>query len=372
MSEPVRSDCFDFCSLLDSPIAFHRIFVTVSGSVTAALFLSQTVYWTKRTRNEYGWFYKSRDEWTEETGLTRFEQESARKSLKKIGVLEEKLEGLPAKLYFRLVPQKLNTILSSLFSKGGCFSATKVDIFPPTCRILSNHQAGEIPSGFYKETETTSKTTTEITKRESSPSSIPATDSPTLSLSKDHLSTHNALSHSGRDHQKSRFNDWIKNNWNDILNKYLPRFNNDENLLRWSLRNCIAWSYDNSDKARRFSDPGIRVRKWLDEEDVDRLIRAVEGQWRSARRVEMGEEIMQRGVAVVEENMIDPSDVDGVLDHFRKVFHLFREFIRKNSGKELTDSDLARLEEAIRTEPSRFAEGNDFGVLYEFYNICLL
>ncbi len=44
--EPRTSDLGD---LLDRPIAFYRVFVMITGSVTGALMLSQAVYWSKRT-----------------------------------------------------------------------------------------------------------------------------------------------------------------------------------------------------------------------------------------------------------------------------------------------------------------------------------
>jgi hypothetical protein len=61
--------------------------------------LSQAFYWSspKRNKTENQWFYKSQTEWTEETGLSRAEQETARKKLRAIGVLEEKKQGLAAK-----------------------------------------------------------------------------------------------------------------------------------------------------------------------------------------------------------------------------------------------------------------------------------
>ena len=55
-----------------------------------------------------GWIYKSRQEITEETGLSRYEQEKARQTLKAKGFIEEKLSGLPRKLYFRLNLKKIN------------------------------------------------------------------------------------------------------------------------------------------------------------------------------------------------------------------------------------------------------------------------
>lgn len=98
--------------LLDRPVAFHRAFVGITGSVDAALFLSQAVYWSKRTRGADGWFYKSREEWHEETGLSRFEQESSRKKLRALGILHELRKGIPAQLYYRVDFERLAQLLS--------------------------------------------------------------------------------------------------------------------------------------------------------------------------------------------------------------------------------------------------------------------
>ena len=80
--------------------------VPITGGVTAALMLSQAI-WTAQTieGNGDGWFSKSRDQWTEETGLSRWEQETARRALRTAGFLEERRIGVPAKLWFRVRPE---------------------------------------------------------------------------------------------------------------------------------------------------------------------------------------------------------------------------------------------------------------------------
>lgn len=94
--------------LLDRPIAFHRCLVDPAGSVNAALMLSQAIYWTNRLPKERdGWFWKTGTEWTDETGLSRYEQEAARKLLKQRKLMEEKLVGVPATLHFRVVETSL-------------------------------------------------------------------------------------------------------------------------------------------------------------------------------------------------------------------------------------------------------------------------
>ena len=97
--------------LFDRPIAFQRAFVDLGVGITGALMLSQCVYWTKRVTDGEGWFYKSQQDWEEETGMNRREQERARKALKSIGVLEEKRRGVPARMYFRINEEALEKAL---------------------------------------------------------------------------------------------------------------------------------------------------------------------------------------------------------------------------------------------------------------------
>lgn len=99
-------------SALDRPIAYHRIFRKVSGSTVAAVFLSQAWYWSQRIPEDRdGWFYKKQAEWEDETGLSRSEQETARKKLVQLDILEEKREGLPAVLWYRINTDQLSRLI---------------------------------------------------------------------------------------------------------------------------------------------------------------------------------------------------------------------------------------------------------------------
>ncbi|WP_252362280.1 DNA-binding protein [Acinetobacter cumulans] len=91
----------------DQPIAFNKHYVFIGCGINGALMLSQLVYWTSRTRNKDGWIYKTHEEWTQETGLTRREQDTARKTLKSLGFLIEKKVGVPCKLHFRVERENL-------------------------------------------------------------------------------------------------------------------------------------------------------------------------------------------------------------------------------------------------------------------------
>ena len=88
--------------LLDRPIAFHRCFASWTGDAKSALFLSQMLYWNNRTTNADGWFYKTAEDFEEETSLSRREQKRIRQELVQLGFIEEVLYGVPATLHFRL------------------------------------------------------------------------------------------------------------------------------------------------------------------------------------------------------------------------------------------------------------------------------
>lgn len=89
-------------SVLRRPVAYHRAFAELAGKASAGVMLSQAWYWAQRTDNEDGWFYKTVEEWTEETALTRTEQETARKRLTTKGLIDVRLAGVPATLHFRV------------------------------------------------------------------------------------------------------------------------------------------------------------------------------------------------------------------------------------------------------------------------------
>lgn len=136
--------------LLDRPIAFHRPFVALAGSITAALMLSQALYWQRRSE---GWWWKTGADWMDETGMTRHELDAARKRLVDLGLLKTELRGMPAKTHYQL---DLDRLSSSLLESG-----------EPVCRKPANKNAGKRQacspeSGNSLTTETTTETTAEI------------------------------------------------------------------------------------------------------------------------------------------------------------------------------------------------------------------
>jgi hypothetical protein len=96
----------------DRPVAYHPILSKALGGVIEAVFVSQLLYWTGKGKLSEGWIYKTQVEIEKETGLTRRNQETARKNLKELGVLQEKLKGVPATLHYRLDLNALADLVS--------------------------------------------------------------------------------------------------------------------------------------------------------------------------------------------------------------------------------------------------------------------
>lgn len=147
--------------ILSRPVAFHRCLAELTGSVTSGLMLSQAIYWTPRTKDSDGWFWKTQEEWFEETMLSRKEQETARRRLKELGngsVWHEQLRGVPAKLFYRIDLDALEALL--LASKDetiGQSSMPESDILDCPKRANKSDRIGHTLI-----TETTSETTQRI------------------------------------------------------------------------------------------------------------------------------------------------------------------------------------------------------------------
>jgi hypothetical protein len=157
MSEPTPS--FNWLEILDRPIAFHPIFVDLTGSVPAALILSQAFYWQRRTDDPDGWFYKSREEWHEETRLKRYDQEQARALLRKTPFWEESLRGIPARLYFRINLQALQNQLANKLADG--LPTSRQTVCQQDGRTSPNKPADGLPTNSEITSEITSETTPE-------------------------------------------------------------------------------------------------------------------------------------------------------------------------------------------------------------------
>jgi hypothetical protein len=76
-------------------LTIPRIYIDIcDGSHRAALFLSQSVYWSDRGDYPDGWFYKSYSEWKKEIGLGQHAVETAYDKCRELGLMDSKIEVL--------------------------------------------------------------------------------------------------------------------------------------------------------------------------------------------------------------------------------------------------------------------------------------
>ncbi len=140
----------------DKPIAFNRHYVALGCGINGALMLSQMVYWSKRTKDRNGFFYKTQDEWEEETGLGRREQETARKKLRELGFVSEHKRGVPCKVHFKVEHDALYTALIQYAQNS---QSSMADSAKLECANPPNSNGGKRQTNTENTAETTSENT---------------------------------------------------------------------------------------------------------------------------------------------------------------------------------------------------------------------
>ena len=96
--------------LSDRPIAFHPQMARLFGGINEALLFQQLAYWSDKG-SDPEWIYKTQKDIQDEITLTRTQQENARRKLRGLGVIEEDKRGVPAKLYFRVIWDRMYELL---------------------------------------------------------------------------------------------------------------------------------------------------------------------------------------------------------------------------------------------------------------------
>lgn len=221
--------------LFDRPIAFHRCFVRITHSVDAALMLSQAMYWSDRTSDDEGWFYKSQKQWEDETGLSRSEQEVARKTLRSCGFWQEKLAGVPATLYFRVDCRILQTRLQGF-----------------SILVCENPQTRLQDSANITSSEITSETTTEITHKEKRAKDARPTKWPEgfrLDADLENFASRKGLQ--GIEEQWAKFEDYHRSKGS--------KFEDWRRAWHTWVRNALDWGKNgNGKRAESFSERNVR------------------------------------------------------------------------------------------------------------------
>ena len=88
----------------DKSIPYRVYFFDILGGHLEAIYYQQLEYWSQKGKRKDGFIYKTKNEFEEETRLTRYQQDRIRMRLIKMGLLETKLlkaNGKPT-LHYRL------------------------------------------------------------------------------------------------------------------------------------------------------------------------------------------------------------------------------------------------------------------------------
>jgi len=125
-------------------LTVYRPFVLFTGSLEAALMLSQLLYWTPRaviqvSDNQTGtvekWIAKTDVEFSQELCLSVYGVRSARKRLENMNILHTRIKkfGTTPMVHYRLDIELLETSWRVWLSQGGLGENAKSDSLPIKC-----------------------------------------------------------------------------------------------------------------------------------------------------------------------------------------------------------------------------------------------
>ena len=86
-------------------------------TVLLADLISKEQYFTENQLLIDGWFFNTAKNIQADTSLTPHQQRKAIKKLKSLGIVETKLVGIPAKLHFKIIENKLLSYFTTSYSK---------------------------------------------------------------------------------------------------------------------------------------------------------------------------------------------------------------------------------------------------------------
>jgi hypothetical protein len=89
----------------------------IVGGATIGLFLSQLLFLSDKGANPDGWVYKSEAEMGRETGLTKREQQSARRKLLALGVIQIERRGFKFTYHFKVMWERLYQVIEKALSR---------------------------------------------------------------------------------------------------------------------------------------------------------------------------------------------------------------------------------------------------------------
>jgi hypothetical protein len=148
------------------------------GGATIGLFLSQLLFLSDKGANPEGWVYKSEAEMGKETGLTKREQQTARRKLLALGVIAIMRGGWKNTYHFKVIWEKLYQVIAGIqraqnvptekvqpLQNSATQSEQNVSTAPPQCQQnVPKERPQNVPT-LYRDNNTENKET-EKTDRE--------------------------------------------------------------------------------------------------------------------------------------------------------------------------------------------------------------
>jgi hypothetical protein len=93
-------------------VAYSPDLAKAVGGATIGLFLSQLLFLSDKGANTEGWVYKSEAEMGKETGLSKREQQTARRKLLSLGVITIMRGGWKNTYHFKIIWEKLYQVIT--------------------------------------------------------------------------------------------------------------------------------------------------------------------------------------------------------------------------------------------------------------------
>jgi len=114
--------------LSEGTVSFHAVFAKAFKSIPVGVFLSQSFFWQENRKYKSEkihleidgkqFFTKTAKDWFDETGLTTDQQQKVRSILCTARVLEERLVGNPAKMFYHIDFEALVSVINQYLVSG--------------------------------------------------------------------------------------------------------------------------------------------------------------------------------------------------------------------------------------------------------------
>jgi len=101
--------------------------VGLKAAVLLADLISKEQYFINNNQIKDGWFFNTSVNIERDTTLTNYQQKKAIKKLEQLGFIQTELKGMPAKLHFKIIENKILTFFNSSFQETSKHVSKKLE-----------------------------------------------------------------------------------------------------------------------------------------------------------------------------------------------------------------------------------------------------